>query len=162
VPVVRTPVGEAHVAGALKRHDAETRFGGEGNGGVIFPPVTWVRDSLSAMTLILRLIAREGRPLSAIVDDLPQYVMIKRKFDLTDLGGAAAVAPALERVTRRYESAGDDVRIDAGDGVRVDFPDGWVHIRPSNTEPILRLIAEARTADRVSELVDDVAAAAGL
>ncbi|MFO0874963.1 MAG: hypothetical protein U0575_13465 [Phycisphaerales bacterium] len=154
--VVRTPVGEANVVAAMKPMHA--LVGGEGNGGVIVPEVCWVRDSLASMALVLDLLAAEGRPLGAVVADLPRYEMIKHKFELASLGGVAAVEPAIERV----KSAFRDQRLDASDGVRIDFADGWVHLRPSNTEPIVRLIAEARTRERVWELVDEVAVAARL
>lgn len=159
--VLRTAVGEANVVDALLREgsaDAAPLVGGEGNGGVILPGVCWVRDSLSAMALTLDLIAAERKPLSAIVDALPRYVMIKHKFDLASLGGSSFIKPALERAARRFA----DQRISDIDGVRIDTADGWVHLRPSNTEPIIRLIAEAKTDSRAWELIDEVAVAAGL
>jgi phosphomannomutase len=155
-PVRRTAVGEANVAAAMRADGAV--IGGEGNGGVIFPAVTWVRDSLSSMALVLGLLAGEGRPLSAVVADLPRYAMIKQKRDLGAVGGRAAVAPALDRVCEAF--AGE--RVDTVDGVRVDLDEGWVHLRPSNTEPIVRIIAEAPTDAAASALVDRVIAAAGL
>lgn len=154
--VLRTAVGEANVVAALKQ--ARGLLGGEGNGGVILPPVCWVRDSLSAMALVLSLLAHEKKPLSAIVDSLPRYAMIKHSFDLKSIGGRDAVEKALERVKRKFA----DERLSAVDGVRIDLADGWVHLRPSNTEPILRLIAEARTPERAWEYIDEVAVAAGL
>ena len=156
--VLRTAVGEANVVAAMKPYGEQALVGGEGNGGVIFPPVCWVRDSLSAMALTLSLLAAENKPLSAIVNGLPGYYMIKHKFDLAKLGGAAAVKSALEKVPKRFP----DSRISTIDGVRLDFADGWVHLRPSNTEPIVRLIAEAKTDTRAWELIDEVAMAAGL
>jgi phosphomannomutase len=156
--VLRAPVGEANVAAALKAADGTPLMGGEGNGGVIFPPVTWVRDSLSAMALVLSLMAAEGKPLSAIVADLPRYEMIKRKMDLTAIGGTEALPRILEKVADGYSGE----RIDTADGVRIDFADGWVHLRPSNTEPIIRLIAEAETTQRAEALIADVSSAAGL
>jgi phosphomannomutase len=154
--VVRTAVGEANVVAAMKRTGAV--LGGEGNGGVIFPEVCWVRDSLSAMALVLSLMAAEGRPLSAIVADGPRYEMIKRKFDLAALGGRGAIEPMLRRVAEHY--AGQ--RLETVDGVRVDRDDGWVHLRPSNTEPIVRLIAEAADEATARGLIDEVAGVAGL
>jgi phosphomannomutase len=133
-------------------------IGGEGNGGVILPEVCWVRDSLSAMALVLDLLAAEDRPLSAIVADLPRYAMVKTKLDLALVGGAAAIAPALERAAVAFPGA----RVDRGDGVRIDFADGWVHLRASNTEPIVRIIAEAPTRARADELVAACGRAAGL
>lgn len=154
--VLRTAVGEANVVAAMK--PAGALIGGEGNGGVIVPEVCWVRDSLSSMALVLDLLAADGRDLSAVVAELPHYHMIKHKFDLASVGGAAAVAPALERVMTAFR----DQRVDSSDGVRIDFADGWVHLRPSNTEPIVRLIAEATSSDRAWALIDEVGAAAGL
>ncbi|MHC5022409.1 MAG: phosphoglucosamine mutase [Planctomycetota bacterium] len=154
--VVRTAVGEANVVEAMRRDGA--LVGGEGNGGVIWPAVCHVRDSLSAMALVLGLLAKEDRPLSALVADRPRYVMIKRKFDLAGVGGAAAIDRMLENVRVRFS----DERVNDADGVRVDFEAGWVHLRPSNTEPIVRLIGEAGSTDAAEQLIADVAAAAGL
>lgn len=153
--VIRTAVGEAHVAGALKREGG--LIGGEGNGGVIVPEITWIRDSLSAMALVLDLLAARGRPLSSIVSELPHAHMIKSKLDLAAVGGAAAVKPALERV----RSAWPDARVSTVDGVRLDFEDGWLHLRASNTEPIIRIIAEAENAARAEALVVECRRAAG-
>ncbi len=152
--VHRTPVGEVNVAVEMKRTGAP--IGGEGNGGVILPRVCWIRDSLAAMALVHGLVAEAGRPLSALVSELPQYVMIKHRFELT--GNRDTVATAVEKVSRRFA----DEDVNTADGVRVDVDDGWVHLRPSNTEPIIRLIAEAATRERAWELIDEVAVAAGL
>jgi phosphomannomutase len=157
--VVRTAVGEANVVEALRREAGI--LGGEGNGGVILPPVCWVRDSLSAMALVLELLAHERRPLSAIVADLPRYAMVKHKLDLEAVGGMAAVGPALERVQAAYRGR-TGARISAVDGVRVDLPEGWMHVRASNTEPILRIIAEGATPEAAEALVRGCAEAAGL
>ncbi|MCA9285148.1 MAG: phosphoglucosamine mutase [Phycisphaerales bacterium] len=154
--VIRTAVGEANVAAAMRARGAS--IGGEGNGGVVVPEVCWIRDSLVAMALVLDLLAAEQRPLSAIVASLPRYQMIKHKLDLSAVGGVAAVRSGIDRVKSRFA----DQRINDADGVRVDFADGWVHLRPSNTEPIARLIAEAETRERAWEIIDEVAVAAGL
>jgi phosphomannomutase len=154
--VIRTAVGEANVVAGLR--PAGGILGGEGNGGVIFPPVCWVRDSLSAMALVLELIAHEGKPLSQLVASLPRYAMVKRKMELASVGGMTAVAPALERVKVAFANE----RVSDVDGVRVDFADGWVHLRASNTEPIVRVIAEAATEARADELCDTCRRAAGV
>lgn len=154
--VGRAAVGEANVVEVMKASGAT--IGGEGNGGVIYPAVCWVRDSLSSMALVLGLMADRQKTLSAIVDALPRYEMIKHKFDLTAIGGRDAVAPALETIAGHFT----DARVDLTDGVRADLDDGWVHVRPSNTEPIMRLIAEATTRDRAWALATEVAEAAGL
>lgn len=154
--VVRTAVGEANVVSGMRSCNAP--IGGEGNGGVIFPAVGWVRDSLIAMALVLELLATDGRPLSAIVDSLPRFAMLKRKLDLSAIGGNDAVAPALEALCKAF----GDAQVDTTDGVRVDLPEGWVHLRASNTEPIIRLIAEARSTEEAQGLADRAAQAAGL
>jgi phosphomannomutase len=154
--VVRTAVGEANVVAGLR--PANGILGGEGNGGVIFPPVCWVRDSLSAMALVLELLAHEGKPLSQLVAALPRYAMVKRKMELAAVGGMAAVAPALGKVKAAFAAE----RISDVDGVRIDFADGWVHLRASNTEPIVRVIAEAPDAARANALCDACKRAAGI
>jgi phosphomannomutase len=160
VKVLRTAVGEANVVAALKPHGKRALLGGEGNGGVILPQVCWVRDSLTAMALVLDLLAAETprARLRDVVEHLPRYIMIKHKFDLKDVGGLEFVHAAIERVTQKFVNE----NVSTIDGVRIDVADGWVHLRPSNTEPIVRLIAEAKTDSRAWELIDEVAVAAGL
>ena len=154
--VLRTAVGEANVVAAMRSEGA--LIGGEGNGGVVFPPVCWVRDSLSAMMLVLSLLAAEKRPLSGIVAELPHYEMIKQKFDLSAVGGRNEVGPMIEKVIEAFA----DEQINTADGVRVDFAEGWVHLRPSNTEPIVRLIGEAETQEAAEGLINRIARDAGL
>lgn len=154
--VVRTAVGEANVVAGLR--GANGILGGEGNGGVILPQVCWVRDSLTGMALLLELLAHEKRPLSAIVSELPRWSMVKRKFELAAIGGMAAVAPALQKARTALPGA----RVSDVDGVRLDVDAGWVHLRASNTEPIIRLIAEGRTPADADALVDACARAVGL
>ena len=154
--VVRTAVGEANVVAGLR--PVNGILGGEGNGGVILPTVCWVRDSLSAMALVLELLAHQGRPLSAVVADLPRWAMVKKKFELSAIGGMAAVAPALAKARTALPGA----RVSDTDGVRLDVDAGWVHLRASNTEPIIRLIAEGRTAAEADALIATCAAAVGL
>ncbi|MCZ6837021.1 MAG: phosphoglucosamine mutase [Planctomycetota bacterium] len=158
VRVVRTKVGEAHVVEALKASGKEALLGGEGNGGVILPGVCWVRDSLGAMALTLSLLANENKPLSEIVASLPKYTMIKQKFDLSDVGGLDAVAGMIQTLKETYADADQN----DSDGIRLDFSDGWVHLRPSNTEPIVRLIGEAKDEERAWELINEVVGVVGL
>ncbi len=148
--VLRTPVGEANVVAAMLEHRAG--IGGEGNGGVIWPDVCLIRDSLSSMALVLALMTRENKPLSGILKEFPAYVIDKRKCSIRP-GLAAAAADAL---ATHFAGA----RLDRQDGLRIDLdPDGpgaaWLHVRASNTEPILRLIAEARTNERAASLLAD-------
>jgi len=147
--VIRTPVGEANVVDAMKLEGCI--IGGEGNGGVIWPRVTYIRDSLSAMGLVLALMARAKQPLSELVDEVPAYAIEKQKFALARKQDAR---PAIEKIARAYRAE----RVDLQDGVRVDFPArcAWVHVRASNTEPIMRLIAEAPTQEAALGLMREV------
>lgn len=152
--VVRTPVGEANVVEAMKK--GHSLVGGEGNGGVIWPRVAYVRDSLSAMALAIWLMAPNGagggqkRRLSEIVASLPSYSIQKRKVDLRRREDAD---PAVAKVASAYGSH----RLDTQDGVRVDFGNSWLHVRASNTEPIMRLIAEAPTPEASAAILDEAA-----
>ncbi|MCB9841510.1 MAG: phosphoglucosamine mutase [Phycisphaeraceae bacterium] len=161
--VARTPVGEANVVSAMKA--AASPIGGEGNGGVIWPAVTYVRDSLGAMALTLALMATTGQPIADLAAEIPAYAIEKRKVDLPSKDAAR---PAVDAVARHYK-AHPTARIDTQDGVRVDLAldaaqgggQAWVHVRASNTEPIMRLIAEAPTAAAARALLDDAARAIG-
>ena len=157
--VTRSAVGEANVVAAMRATGAT--LGGEGNGGVIWPPVCLVRDSLSAMALVLELMAAEGKPLSTLVSELPAYAMVKRTLDLGAVGGVAAVPGLLRKVADAHASTAG-ASVSTIDGVRIDVPDGWVHFRASNTEPIMRIIAEGRTPDDALRLARGCAASAGL
>lgn len=147
--VVRTAVGEANVVAGMGAQGA--LLGGEGNGGVILPMVTLVRDSLTAAGLTMALIARSGMPLSEIVRSMPPVVMIKRKQALSRREDCAG---ALERLDKGFKGA----KVDRTDGVRIDLEEGWVHVRPSNTEPILRVIAEASSQAEAEKLADRASA----
>jgi phosphomannomutase len=115
-------------------------IGGEGNGGVIFPKICWVRDSLSGMALILDLMQTRNEPISSIVNALPKYEIIKKTIDLADLGGIPALEKEIDRLQEQYSKE----KQNNSDGLRIDFEEGWVHVRRSNTEPIARIIAEAK------------------
>ncbi len=131
--VVRTPVGEAHVIDAMLRE--ESIIGGEGNGGVIDPRIVRGRDSLVGMAYILQLMAETGKTISQLVGEIPRYTIVKDKFECPREQAERAVAAVAEAF------AGE--KIDLQDGVRIDWADGWVSARASNTEPIMRIIAEA-------------------
>ncbi len=152
--VIRTVVGEANVVAAMKREGA--LLGGEGNGGVIWPKVTYIRDSLGAMALVLALMARTGKKISQLVAAMPAYAIVKRKVALRD---RAQAARSVDAVAAAYTNA----RQDHQDGVRVDWDDqrAWLHVRASNTEPIMRLIAEAPTEDRAAAILDLAASVIG-
>jgi len=144
VPFQRTPVGEIHVAKAMLA--ANDVVGGEGNGGLILPHLHPGRDGLLAAAVVLSLLSESGRKLSELAATLPRYAMVKTKFGLEGKSLPAAIA-ALET---RFADAQKDVR----DGLRLSWPDSWLHVRASNTEPILRAIAEAPTEERARELCE--------
>jgi phosphomannomutase len=148
VTVIRTPVGEANVAGRMMQENAI--IGGEGNGGVIDLRVGPIRDSLMGMVSILELITATGKTVSQLVAEIPAYTVIKHKMEM-DRGRADVLT---EKIARHFAS----YQPDRQDGVRVDFGDRWVQFRPSNTEPIARLIAEARAPIDAQKLIDDVLA----
>jgi phosphomannomutase len=152
VTVIRTPVGESHVARAMLANRCV--IGGEGNGGVIDPRVCYVRDSLSAMSLVLQLLATTGRTVSELVAGLPRYTMIKQKYAVP----RERIDAAVEAVTQAFA----DQRPNVADGVRIDVPDGWGQVRASNTEPIVRIIAEGTTEAHAAALVARVRDAANL
>ena len=144
VEVVRTPVGEINVVEGML--EASAVIGGEGNGGVIHPDVVLGRDALTGTALILTALAAAKGDMDELRSAIPAYAMIKRKLPLP-AGGAEAFRERL----REAAGAFDDARIDTRDGLRADWADRWIHVRPSNTEPIARLIAEAPTPEEAEE-----------
>jgi phosphomannomutase len=126
-----------------------------GNGGVIDPRVVLVRDSLVGMAMVLQLMAQTGKPLSELVRQIPSYVMVKTKFPCPP----EAVADIL-RAARGVFAARPEATFNDADGLRVDLPEGWLCVRASNTEPIARILAEARNQAEVQALVQPVRAAA--
>jgi phosphomannomutase len=141
----RSAVGEANVVDRMRSVGAV--IGGEGNGGVIDPRVGWVRDPFIGMVLVLSLMAEEGKPFSRLVAELPPYRMLKTKYEVP----REKLAGALEAIRGRWP----DARVNTDDGLRLDGADWWVHVRGSNTEPVVRVIAEAPTEDRARELCDE-------
>lgn len=139
---VRAPVGEANVARVIVSEGAV--IGGEGNGGVILPALHVGRDAPLAAALILQYMATAGRSLSALVAGSPRYAIVKARMDRG--GDLEAQYAALEAVF-------PDAECDRRDGLRLSWPDRWLHVRPSGTEPIVRLIAEAPTQDEAAALV---------
>ncbi len=152
VKVLRTPVGESHVARAMLANKCVV--GGEGNGGVIDPRICYVRDSLSAISLVLQLMAASGKSVSELTALFPRYASIKQKLDVPRDRIDAAVGAVAGAFADRSPNASD--------GVRVDFEEGWVHLRASNTEPIMRIIAEGSTDKAAADLVARVRSAAEL
>jgi phosphomannomutase len=132
-PFYRSHVGEANVV--AKMREVGALIGGEGNGGVIEPKVGYVRDSFVGMAYVLDALAKRNAPLSAWVDSLPKYIIVKDKLTCP----REAVVAACAALKTAYPNA----TATEGDGLRLDWPDRWVQVRASNTEPILRVIAEA-------------------
>jgi phosphomannomutase len=146
-PVVRTPVGQPYVSEAILEHRAV--LGGEGNGCVVIPEIQAVPDSAAAIGLVMEHMASTAKPLSEIVARLPQLAMIKSTIPIEPNLIYSALQSFRDRV---QDECGKGV--DSTDGVRIDWPDGWVHVRVSNTESIIRVIAEAETESRALELAD--------
>lgn len=142
--VVRTPTGEINVCEAMLRVGAVA--GGESNGGLIVPEVHPCRDSYTAMALVLELMTHQDASISALREEIPRYAQHKESIPIRP-----GQAPAVLRRVRRFFS---DQKLDLTDGVYVDGPDFWIHIRRSNTEPILRLTAEAPDVQTVQHLAD--------
>jgi len=140
----RTPVGEAHVAAKMRAVHAAV--GGEGNGGVIYPRLHPGRDALCGIAFLLALMRKRKARLSAIAGGLPRWHLVRH----------AASRPRdyearLEQLLRRLPAG----RVDRRDGLRIDWPHGWVQMRKSNTEPIVRILAEARNVTRAQELLQE-------
>jgi phosphomannomutase len=150
VTVERVPVGEANVARAMRERRA--MVGGEGNGGVILPALHLGRDAPLAIALVLHLMAVRGKTIAELVAEQPRYVIVKAK---TPRGGDTG--KLYEQLLRRHP----DARVDRQDGLRLSWDNRWVHVRPSGTEPIIRLIAEAPTASLAEALVAGARAALG-
>lgn len=148
VPCYRSAVGEVHVVEAMEAHDAV--LGGEGNGGVIDPRVGLVRDSFVGMALVLEAMACSGLSLRELADRLPAYHMIKGRLDLP----TARVPLALAALRRHFDTA----EASTLDGLRLDWPEQWLLVRPSNTEPLVRLIVEAATPEEAESLYAEAAA----
>ena len=149
VPLYRAPVGEAHVVRAMRAHKAVA--GGEGNGGMIVPEAHYGRDGLVATALVAQALTASGKTLRALADELPRFAMVKAKLP-RPRDPWARLAPRL-----RARLAGH--RVEARDGLRFSRGDAWVHVRPSGTEPVVRVIAESPDPARTRELVETVRAA---
>jgi phosphomannomutase len=147
--VVRTPVGEVHVARAILRLAAV--IGGEGNGGVMYPALHAGRDAPVAAALVLALLARDGKRVSELVSAAPRYVIVKAKMERGTRNAERGMDDVYAGLRRRFP----DATADTQDGLRLAWRDRWLHVRPSNTEPIIRLIAEAPTGAAARDLVDE-------
>ena len=140
-------VGEVNVVSKMKETGAV--IGGEGNGGVIYPELHYGRDALVGVALFLTLLAKERKTVSELKKTYPVYTIVKNKIELTP---EIDVDALLEKVKERFKNE----RITDIDGVKIDFTEGWVHLRKSNTEPIIRVYSEASTPERANELAASV------
>ena len=147
VPFFRSPVGEANVVRVMRRHEAI--FGGEGNGGPIDPRVGYVRDSFVAMAWVLHAMATRQVPVSRLAAALPRYAICKTKARVE----RASIAAVLDALEKHFATATSDRM----DGLRLDWPGKWLLVRGSNTEPILRIVAEAETSAESRSLCEEAA-----
>ena len=143
-------VGEVNVTTKMKEVGAV--IGGEGNGGVIYPESHYGRDALVGIALFLTSLAEKGCKVSELRAQFPEYKMVKARIDLTPDTDVDAL---LEKMRTKYEGA-DGIQVNTIDGVKIDHPDRWVHLRKSNTEPIIRIYAEAKTEALAQELVNTI------
>lgn len=143
VTVRRTPVGEVNVA--LEMLSSGAVIGGEGNGGVMYPELHPTRDGLCGIALILQNLVEKEQSLGELVDGLPRYSIEKRKMAVR--GSAAQIHEALSRL-----AGGAEGEVNTDDGIRISGEKWWVHLRPSNTEPVVRVIAEAGSQDEADRL----------
>ncbi len=142
-------VGEVNVVTKMK--EAGAVIGGEGNGGVIYPAAHYGRDALVGVALFLTLLAKSGKKVSELKKTYPEYAIAKNKIELTpDINVDAILAAVKERYANETVT---DI-----DGVKIDFPDSWVHLRKSNTEPIIRIYSEAPTMDQANDLAQQIKA----
>ena len=140
-------VGEVNVVTKMKETGAVS--GGEGNGGVIYPELHYGRDALVGVALFLTLLAKEGKKVSELKAGYPRYAIAKNKIELTPDIDVNAI---LEAVKVKFSNE----KITDIDGVKIDFPDSWVHLRKSNTEPIIRIYSEAETMEKADALAEEI------
>ena len=143
-------VGEVHVVAKMKEVNAV--IGGEGNGGVILPALHYGRDALVGIALFLSHLAKEKISVSTLKERYASYVMDKKKIELSPSWDADALLAAVA-------TAFADERVTTIDGVKIDFDDSWIHLRKSNTEPIIRLYGEAKTQDKMADKINKIEAA---
>ncbi len=142
-PLFRTKIGEVNVTDKMQQQHAV--IGGEGNGGVIYPRINFARDSLVGMALVLHLLAESGKTVSQLLDQFPRYTVVKEKMVCP-----SEKIPAVLRMLRQEYG---EFPLDTRDGVKVTLPQGWFLVRGSNTEPIIRIVAESRSESQAREIV---------
>ncbi|HEY0729494.1 MAG TPA: phosphoglucosamine mutase [Pyrinomonadaceae bacterium] len=142
-PLFLTKIGEVNVTDKMQQQHAV--IGGEGNGGVIYPRINFARDSLVGMALVLHLLAESGKTVSQLMDQFPRYTVVKEKMVCP-----SEKIPAVLRMLRQEYG---EFPLDTRDGVKVTLPEGWFLVRGSNTEPIIRIVAESRSDSQAREIV---------
>jgi phosphomannomutase len=142
--VFRSPVGEANVVKKMKEVNAI--IGGEGSGGVIYPELHYGRDALVGIAITLQHITDFGGTLAELKQALPSYFIAKKRIDLVNVNPDEVIATLIKKYGKE--------NINTEDGLRIDFPDHWVHFRKSNTEPIIRIITEAKTQAFAEQMSD--------
>lgn len=140
-------VGEVNVVTKMK--ETKAVIGGEGNGGVIYPEIHYGRDALVGIALFLSLLAKSGKKTSELRKSFPEYVISKNKIELTPDTNVDAI---LANVAQIYKNE----KVNTIDGVKIDFADGWVHLRKSNTEPIIRIYAESSSLEAANGLAQQI------
>ena len=145
-PVFLTKIGEVNVTDAMRQHSAV--IGGEGNGGVIYPRINFARDSLVGMALVLHLLAESGKSVTQLLETIPRYSIVKEKMSCP----SQRIPVVLRMLRQEFAKFPMDTR----DGVKVVTPDGWFLVRGSNTEPILRIVAEAKTEAQAKNVVAEL------
>lgn len=144
IPVHRTAVGEAHVVSAMREHAAV--FGGEGNGGVIVPRIHYGRDAVVGLALVLSYLSVSGNTLADTWDSIPRRFMKKAKLPRG--------SESLDQVFRAFVKSFAHTEVNKTDGIRLSTENEWIHVRPSNTEPVLRIVVEAPDEIRLQEIMN--------
>lgn len=147
VPVFRTKIGEINVVEEIISKNAV--IGGEGNGGVIFPEIHLCRDSFTAMGLTLECMATTGKTISQLQKEIPKYSMIKDKID----GSPEQAHQILKKLRKKYSKTHE---VSTLDGLKIIFNNAWAHIRSSNTEPVIRILAEAKSRGKAETIVKQI------
>jgi phosphomannomutase len=142
-PLFLTKIGEVNVTDKMQQQNAS--IGGEGNGGVIYPRINFARDSLVGMALVLHLLAESGQTVTRLLDEFPRYSVVKEKM----ICPSEKIAAVLKMLRKEYGKFPLDTR----DGVKVTLSEGWFLVRGSNTEPIIRIVAESRSESQAREIV---------
>src|SRR5207302_1898878 len=144
--VVRTQVGQTYISEAMIEHDAI--LGGEGSGGVTLPQVHFTHDSAAAVGLILEGLARSGERVSNVVQQLPRLYMLKHNLSVEPNRLYSLLQDFRDVIER------EQLPYDLTDGIKIDLPSGWIHVRASNTESMIRVIVEAEDATKARRLLD--------